>query len=142
MLTGEIARWAVKHGMARELTYDQAVELLQKTEQDGLVHDGDPERWDVLCNCCKDCCAVLVGEAKSGTQLAYRSPFMPQVNEETCNACGACVEPCPAGAIGVDQVASVNTETCLGCGVCILKCDVDALTLVRRPVAEQPQAAA
>jgi len=142
MQTGEISRWCVEHGMARQLTYDQAVELLRKCEQDGLVHTSDDMDYGILCNCCKDCCTVMVARSRFGGQPHAPSPFMSQVDKEMCNACGVCVESCPVGAIEVDEFANVNSQSCLGCGVCIPACSVDAVALVRRPAAEHTRAKA
>jgi len=45
-----------------------------------------------------------------------------------CTGCGACVEVCPAGAIGlVDGKAHVDEELCIGCGACVDACPEDAI---------------
>jgi len=138
--TGEVSRWTVEHGMARELTYNETLEVLRRCNEDGLVHTLNIQ--GCICNCCNDCCPILVGQLKHGVQILVPSPFMAQVDEETCNACKACVEACPMGAIEVDEFADVDGSTCIGCGVCVPTCSVDAISLVRRPVAEQAEAPA
>ena len=48
-----------------------------------------------------------------------------------CTGCGACVEVCPAGAIGlVDGKARVDEESCTGCGACVDACAEGAIQLV------------
>jgi Pyruvate/2-oxoacid:ferredoxin oxidoreductase delta subunit len=132
--TGDLSRWAVEHGMARELTYDEAVELLQKCNQDGLVHTLDIN--SVVCNCCNDCCAMFHGH-KLGVQTFLPSPFRAHVEEETCNACKSCAERCPVGAIEVDEFAFVDKDLCIGCGICVSTCAPKSIRLVRRPEAER-----
>lgn len=50
------------------------------------------------------------------------------VNNETCVACGACVDACPCGAIEVQDVAVVNDD-CAGCGACVDACPTGAITV-------------
>lgn len=131
--TGDLSRWAVEHGMARELSYDEVVELLRECNRDGLVHTLDIN--SVICNCCDDCCAIFHGH-KLGAPTFIPSHFMAQVDEETCNACKTCAERCPVGAIEVDDFSSVNQDICLGCGVCVPTCKTKSMKLVRRPQPE------
>ena len=51
------------------------------------------------------------------------------VRPEACVACGACVEACPRGAIGLDEVATIDDRYCTGCGICVESCAYDALEL-------------
>jgi ferredoxin len=51
------------------------------------------------------------------------------VRPEACVACGACVEACPRGAIGLDEVATIDAGYCTGCGICVETCAYDALEL-------------
>jgi len=109
--TGDLSRWAVEHGMARELSYGEVVELLRECNRDGLVHTLDIN--SVICNCCDDCCAIFHGY-KLGAPTFIPSP----------------------DAIEVDDFASVNQDICLGCGVCVPTCKTKSMKLVRRPQSE------
>jgi len=51
------------------------------------------------------------------------------VDEETCIACGACVDTCPVEAITMDDKATIDSETCTECGACVDECPVDAISL-------------
>lgn len=134
---GDTSRWAVEHGMAREITYEQAVELLKKCNQNGLVHTLNIH--GCVCNCCRDCCVMFMNLHQMNFQPFLPSPFKANVDEETCISCEECVLRCPADAIIVGEVAQVNDERCLGCGVCVTACDTASIRLVRRPGAVQPQ---
>jgi electron transport complex protein RnfB len=128
--SGAVSRWTVKHGLARELTYDEVLELLRKSNEDGLVHTLNIQ--NCVCNCCSDCCAIFYGLNERGVQTFIPSPFLAQVDEDACNACADCADRCPAGAIEVNGFASVEAGKCLGCGVCVTGCGTGALGLVRR----------
>lgn len=127
--TGPLSRWAVKHHMARELTYEQLVELLEKTNRDGLVHTINI--FGLICNCCNDCCPIF-HTYFMGAPTFIPSPFVAHVDMETCTACGTCEERCPVHAITIDAFAVVDTEKCLGCGACVPGCTEGAIALMRR----------
>ena len=133
--TGDCARWCVEHGQGRELTLDEALELLKKANEDGLVHTINIEGF--ICNCCTDCCPLFMGLHQLNTKTMIASPFIPQVREEECNACGDCEDICPVNAMRVDKIAEVDVDTCIGCGLCVTHCSMEALALVRRPEDKQ-----
>lgn len=132
--TGALSRWAVKHGMAQELTYDEMLKLLRKCNEDGLVHTINI--FGQICNCCEDCCGIF-DTYKMGAPAFIVSPFMAQIDQKACIACGTCADRCPINAITMNHVADVDQDKCLGCGVCVPKCAEDAVKLIRRPTTEQ-----
>ena len=61
--------------------------------------------------------------------------MIPQVDQDTCIACGKCEEICQYGAIVViGEQALVYPELCHSCGGCRLVCPVDAITEIPRQV--------
>ncbi|HWK65844.1 MAG TPA: ferredoxin-type protein NapF [Rhizobiaceae bacterium] len=61
----------------------------------GTISDRCLARGGVACMTCRDACpqeAIRFRPRVGG-------PFTPEVVAEACNGCGACVAPCPAGAI-------------------------------------------
>jgi len=131
MPRGEMGRWCVEYGMARRITTEEAVELLQKFEADGLVHTGDPK--NALCNCCHDCCPYFISWHQHGVQVLQRSNYLPDVDGEVCIACSVCADRCPVGAIEVEDIAVIKGNICIGCGVCVVGCATEAMRLVKRP---------
>jgi electron transport complex protein RnfB len=127
---GDMARWGVEHGMCREITYEGAVELLRKCNEDGLVHSYDPN--DFICNCCSDCCVFHVGIRQTGAKLLQPSNFVAHIDDSTCQACGTCAERCPMGAIEVNDHASADKRKCIGCGVCFPTCSSNSIRFIRR----------
>ncbi len=134
--TGDLSRWAVEHGLARELTYDEVVEFLKECNRDGLVHTLNIN--DCVCNCCSDCCAMFQSH-RTGAPAFIPSSFAAQADEEKCNACKTCAERCPVDAIEIAEYAVVDSDACLGCAACVPSCKTGAMTLVRRPQAEQAE---
>ena len=135
--SGPVSRWTSNFGLAKEITYDEAMDLLKKVNEDGLIHTLNINHC--VCNCCNDCCPIFTGQLQHGAQTIIPSPFEATVDEGTCTACGDCAEACPMGAIAVEGFAEVNQSLCIGCGVCVTRCDTGAMTLVRRPSPETSQ---
>jgi len=132
---GDLSRWTVEHGLARQITCDEAIEILRKCEEDGLVHTVDPHY--AVCNCCNDCCIAMIGRDIGLTHLMVPTAFVARSDEETCTACKTCAKRCPVEAIEVDEFADVDRDLCIGCGVCVVGCQTKSMRLERRPEAEQ-----
>lgn len=73
--------------------------------------------------------AVIV--AKAPCRLLVREKGQPYaVDEEMCNACGACIRlGCPAIAKQPDGKAAIDVSLCVGCGQCVQVCRSEALVL-------------
>jgi len=127
---GNVAKWTVKYGMARQITYGEAVEIMNRCHAEGLVHSIDIE--GCICNCCTDCCPNFIAIREFKTKTLIASPFMPQIDADKCSACSSCVDACPMGALTLNDVAQVNKEVCVGCSVCVPTCDLKAIKMVRR----------
>lgn len=133
--TGDQSRWTVKHRLAQELTYDEVVELLERCNENGLVHTLNIQ--NSICNCCNDCCAIFRTQS-SGHKAFIASAFVPEVDEESCVPCNRCAERCPVNAIEVDEANGsvfMDHDTCIGCGVCVTACTQDSISLTARPAA-------
>ena len=54
----ELAEYVINRGLAREITKEEALEIIKKCEEDGLVHMVDNAQEDIkhTCNCCSCCC--------------------------------------------------------------------------------------
>lgn len=131
LFLGDMARWGIEHGLCREITLEEAHDILERCNADGLVHTYDPDEF--ICNCCPDCCVLQIGHAEPGATVLQHSGFVARIEAGTCTACSTCEDRCPFDAIGVDDHSSVDGERCLGCGVCVTTCETGALSLVRRP---------
>jgi electron transport complex protein RnfB len=126
----------------RELTFDEARNVLRQAADAGLVHsvaNTQEGQW-YICNCCTCSCGILRGMAEGGmASVIARSGFVCRVDATSCDGCGLCAERCPFGAITVEGAARVEEIRCAGCGVCAVACPNHALALTRRPEVEIDQ---
>jgi len=131
---GKSARYTTEQGFARMISKEEAIDILKKSEKDGLVHKAYHPNMDFkreedsICNCCSDCC----GQAKNIT--SNMSGFIAQVDHELCTGCGTCVEKCYSGAKELNDEGKAETleERCIGCGICAAFCPEGAISLVER----------
>jgi len=131
---GKSARYTTEQGFARMISKEEALEILKKSEKDGLVHKAYHPNMDFkreedsICNCCSDCC----GQSKNIT--SNLSNFIAQVDHEICTGCGTCVEKCYSGAKELNDAGKAETieERCIGCGICAAFCPEGAISLVER----------
>lgn len=124
----------------RVLTRDEAMGVLRRSAEAGLVHTvtNSQEGASYICNCCTCSCGILRGMAELGiANVVASSPFVNQVQEELCTGCEDCIPACQFSALSMDAaLARVDRDRCVGCGVCVLTCAAEALVLVRRPAEE------
>ncbi len=137
------AEYALKRGTGREIDTAEALDILRRSEEAGLVHvtDNRAENGHIICNCCSCCCIVLPVILKERKRvLLAPSRFLPEVDPETCVLCQTCVEICPVQALSVkeeggEERITVEEDLCIGCGQCAYQCPEDALSLkeIRNP---------
>jgi Fe-S-cluster-containing hydrogenase component 2 len=131
MQVDRAAEYNIERGTGRALSKSEAVALLKKCREEGLVHVVDNRQvvGHVICNCCKDCClnwAVMKGPKKWVAPSRYEA----FVDRDLCSGCEACLDRCFFDALSLeDELAVVDPEKCLGCGVCTVVCPTEALKL-------------
>lgn len=132
---GRAADYAVERGTGRELSREEALELLEKCEEEGLVHvsENKSSGGHVICNCCSDCCVNWPSVRMGLRGFVAPSRFQARVSEELCDGCELCLERCYFGALTMagdgGSRATVDGERCMGCGLCAVVCPTDAITL-------------
>jgi len=134
----DMAEYLIERGLGREITKGEALEIIKKSEEDGLVHFVDNVQGEVKhnCNCCGCCCWNLgsIKRRKIPRDSIIATYFISEVDEEACNGCGNCVDICPVKALTIeDDLAVIDKEWCVGCGLCRTRCPLEAIKLVRRP---------
>ncbi len=128
------ADYAIERGTGRSLSKEEAIEMLRKCEDDGLVHVAENKQslGLVICNCCHDCCVNWTALRGGTGKFAAPSRFRAEVCEEDCNRCELCIERCFFDALSIDEeadVARVDGEKCMGCGLCAVVCAPDAISM-------------
>jgi electron transport complex protein RnfB len=131
---GAGAYYYEKNGLGREIDKKEALELVKKGVDAGLVlQPGNQQKSMNICMCCGCCCGILknLKTMDKPAQLVHTN-YYAQVDEEACIACEACVDRCQMDAITVDESAQVNLERCIGCGLCVTDCPTDAMLLKQK----------
>jgi ferredoxin len=133
---GPFADFIKERGFGREIDKAEAIEILKKSADAGLIHTSSntQERIDFICNCCACCCGVLKGVTQFNAPVrTLSSNYEASVDEDACVGCGDCIEKCQMDAITLeDDIAVLNLDRCIGCGVCVHHCPSEALSLVAR----------
>jgi electron transport complex protein RnfB len=125
----------IENGLGREITQEEALTILDRAEQAGLVMSpGNVQKNFAMCLCCGCCCALLSNLKKLPKPSSMvASNYYAEVNPKLCEGCETCLTRCQMDAITVkDGVANVNLDYCIGCGLCITTCPSGALTLKRK----------
>lgn len=104
---GDMADYLVETGKGRYIEIDEVMEILQRAEDNGYVHqitniDGE-EKIFAICNCAVGVCNGLRTSQLFNTPNMSRSAYRASVDPAKCVACGRCVEFCPSGAAKLGQ---------------------------------------
>ena len=104
---GKGAEHYIRTGRARQITREEALEIIARAEENGLMHDipniEEAGESAAICNCCACACFGLRVGLMFGARDAIRSNFQAEVDEAKCVACAQCVEVCPANALKLGQ---------------------------------------
>lgn len=127
------AEYSLARGTGREVSKEEALDLLRSSEEAGLIHVTiNKHQVDhFICNCCPCCCQTMPILIKEGTRVIDPSRFQAVVDQDLCTSCGACLERCYFGALHLDEKEQtmVEGDKCLGCGLCRIVCPVEAISM-------------
>lgn len=104
---GDFADYCRETGKGHDITYEEAMAILKRAEDNGFVHqitniDGDNKIFGI-CNCNVNICNALRTSQLFNTPNMSRSAYVAHVDKDKCVACGRCVEYCLAGATRLGQ---------------------------------------
>jgi Fe-S-cluster-containing hydrogenase component 2 len=140
---GELALFILESGQGRKIDYDEAMSVLRKCEEQGLVHNISNAKTgpETLCNCCGCNCAVLNAKKHGRTNVAAPSRYIIAFEPEKCTLHQACLSICPMDNYTVvDEILVIDYEGCIGCGLCVAACPENALHLeIREEQAKIPK---
>ena len=106
---GQFCDYCLETGKGRSITYEEAMEILQRAEDNGYVHqitniDGEDKIF-AICNCALGSCFALRTSQLFNTPNMSASAYRAHVDAEKCVACGKCAEVCTTGCIRLVDLA-------------------------------------
>lgn len=150
--TGEEAEYYIENGIAREIDKDEALQILKRSVDAGMVIQVcNSEKTEVICSCHGDCCDILGSyvsiaqnpdlEPEDFNVFKHVSHYELRHDRETCIKCSSCEKQCPLFAITMDDEGFPTVNgTCVRCGQCGTVCPVGARTLhLREEILELPE---
>ncbi len=129
-----------RHDWGRTISEEEALEILDQNEKDGLILMGSTmQEPQYVCSCCGCCCGIVeILNFMPRPADFSASNFYAQLDKESCNGCGKCVRRCQMDAIRFNDVEKKATEIvskrCIGCGLCVSSCKTHSISLQKKKV--------
>jgi electron transport complex protein RnfB len=132
---GKSAQLYIEQGWGRSITKEEALEILRKNQEEGLILQPDnSQKLSFLCSCCSCCCESLsqIVSLPKPARVTI-SNYFAEVDPDLCTGCETCVEICQMKAITIkNDISYIERERCIGCGNCVAKCPSEAIQLHKR----------
>ena len=141
MVFGDMAQVYLDEGWGRAVSKEEALELLRKNEEEGLVLQADnAQQTEFICSCCGCCCGVLSSLKEFPNVAQFLKPrYYAEIDPELCVGCGTCIDRCQLDAIkSRKEISKVNIKRCIGCGNCVAVCPEEAIKLIKRDKVGEP----
>jgi ferredoxin len=130
----------VRNNWGRAIDKEEAMEILNQNEKEGLVLIGSAmQEPQYVCSCCNCCCGIMEMINFMPRPVDFSaSNFYAVLDESACNGCKRCVKRCQMNAIAFDEkkrkATPVDLKRCIGCGLCVPTCKQGAIQLKKKEV--------
>ncbi len=140
----ELAEYLIDKSIGRRISKQEAIDIIKRSEEKGLVHLVDNAREDIkhTCNCCGCCCWSVgtIRRRRIPRDILMATYFIRRTDKDRCIGCGKCSDICPVDAVKMEgDFPEVDEEWCIGCGVCFAVCPSSAIKLIRKTDAIPPK---
>ncbi len=135
LMIAEAATMMLEKGVARPVTKEEMLGLLEQADREGLVLQPQNTQNPIfVCCCCGCCCGVLTSAKKLPKPASYfQTDFVARVDQGVCESCGECENRCQMEAIAkTDGPPQVFEDNCIGCGLCVTTCPSGAMALHKK----------
>lgn len=133
-LFGSHADYYLENKMARVISQEEALSILDTCEAAGLVNQpANMINPGGMCNCCGDCCGVLRAlRNHPNPSEQVTNNYWVHLESDACTGCGLCLDRCQMEAIRVEEegISVIEQNRCIGCGLCVTTCPENALSMV------------
>jgi NAD-dependent dihydropyrimidine dehydrogenase PreA subunit len=132
LMFGNWARFYIDNGYGRSISVQEALEVLDIAEENGLVLTcSNSQKLETLCCCCPTLKNIKILRSPAKFMVSY---YRAAIDPNECVGCSACVEHCPMAAISEeDGFFHVLEKRCIGCGLCANHCPTEAISLINIP---------
>ena len=141
LMIGMAATMMTERGLARPVSKEEMLELLEEADREGLVlQPQNTQNPMFVCVCCGCCCGVLTSAKRLPRPAEFfQTDFVAELDQEACQSCGVCETRCQMDAIASnDGPPKVLAERCIGCGLCVTTCPSGAARLLRKEGRKPP----
>jgi NAD-dependent dihydropyrimidine dehydrogenase PreA subunit len=138
---GPMGEYYIDNGLGREVNVEEAIEILRKAQDAGLVtQPAGAQKPFGMCSCCGDCCGFLraISKHPRPAELVF-SNYFAKVEGDRCSGCEICAERCQMDAVSLtdENIAIINVDRCIGCGLCVATCPENAIELIPKFLGER-----
>ncbi len=149
---GHVAHTFIEMGVGREISLQEARDIIRKNQDEGLVlQPGNARKTDFICSCCGCCCSMLGLHKELPRPIDFwAADFKVTLDKSLCVGCGKCIGRCQTLALTRGEATlngrqekrppRLDPARCIGCGLCTPVCPSKALTLVPRKNKNRPPA--
>ena len=142
--TDDYATFFIETGIGREITKEEALQILRDGEKDGrIIQATNSQFGENFCSCCGCGCGMLkMRKMFPGPANNIWSNHYSEIDYNKCISCGKCVQRCPFDYISQEKKplhpnckgkmtrrVTIDTDKCLGCGLCVSTCPTKAISL-------------
>ena len=123
-----------RNGWGRAISKEEAFEILDQNEKDGLVLlSASMQEPQFVCSCCNCCCGILEMMNFMPRPVDFAAGnFVAELDADSCNGCKKCIKRCKMNAVIYDDTnkkAAIDLKRCVGCGLCVSTCKKNAIQL-------------